>query len=355
MRKLALVVVGVCLGAILAEVAARQLGAAETYARLVSDATADTPDRWVSHPFFPFAGVPNAEYTFRNSGERGEPLIEHVRTNEVGYRSHPFPGAKSRREYRVVALGGSTTYGVTASNAETWPELLEGMLQARHPEREVRVFNLGTQRGSTTYSVVTLGLNGIHLDPDLVITYHGCNDIAALGAANYRWDHAHFYQDLAPERVWRGFLRNLPRSLLGARALVVAADAADKALAVNVLAREVDAPRRAHGDPLHGVQGILANLDTIASIARGQGATALFSTFQFKDGRTQAYKRLNDIFRGHFDTNEYLYVDQDALLPDFDRSLQIDLCHFTQQGRVLVARNFAAYIETNRLMDRGTE
>ena len=74
--------------------------------------------------------------------------------------------------------------------------------------------------------------------------------------------------------------------------------------------------------------------------AAGQGAEVLFSTFQFLDGATAGRVALNETLRTFFEDGDFDWVDQDALIPDGDRRLMIDDCHFTGAGRALVARNF---------------
>jgi len=44
------------------------------------------------------------------------------------------------------------------------------------------------------------------------------------------------------------------------------------------------------------------------------------------------------------------YVDIDARIPDGDRSLQVDECHFTDAGREIVADSFFRHIMEHRLL-----
>ena len=46
------------------------------------------------------------------------------------------------------------------------------------------------------------------------------------------------------------------------------------------------------------------------------------------------------MLRNLFETESIPFVDQDALIPDHDRSLQYDECHFTAAGDAAMAANF---------------
>jgi hypothetical protein len=95
-----------------------------------------------------------------------------------------------------------------------------------------------------------------------------------------------------------------------------------------------------------------AHLRTMDAVARGYGAATLFSTFQFYDGK-QGFNRLtNATLRALFDAHGLAYVDQDALIPDYDRSLQFDECHFTHAGDELMAENFFRKIVDEGFLNR---
>jgi hypothetical protein len=97
-------------------------------------------------------------------------------------------------------------------------------------------------------------------------------------------------------------------------------------------------------DPALVASRIKPHLRTIDAVSRGRGGRALFSTFQFFDGESEQARVMNKALREAFEGNSFEYVDQDRLIPDRDRTLQIDACHFTRKGRELVARNFFDHI-----------
>lgn len=306
--------------------------------------------RYVSHPFLPYSGRPSSRFELYNGPERTPEIIV---TNAFGFRAHEFPVEKAPNDFFVLAFGGSTTYGYKAeSNAATWPELLERKLADRYPNRRIRVFNMGVDMATTAFSVVNLSLIGVHVRPDLVIVYQGYNDLAALGYSTFRSDHSHFYKDIDPMEASRGIQLGMPRALLRSYAIYYATGALDTYFGVNDLMQTARRPNESPDpDRLRGIETTLANLRTIEAIARGRGAQALFSTFQFTyESRQPEYQRFNEALRTFFRANGMNWVDQSALIPDEDPTINVDDCHFTPKGRGLVVQNFYEWIVANDLI-----
>lgn len=349
--RLSLVLGGLGLGFVILEVVLALVLLLSSHPGAFDTATPAESMRWVPHPFQPFAGRPNASFQLRND----DGSAENITTNAEGFRTHEFPDEKQPGDFVVVCLGGSTTYGFKVDgNANTWPERLEAMLAERYPERRVRVYNLGVDMATTAVSLVNLALHGIRLDPDLIIVYHGYNDLDALGAVDFRTDHAHFYRDIPTDVAATSYQARLPRWLRWSFTFTVATGALDRASGVNDLAVAAQMPRHEHADPLFGFDAMLTNLDSIRSVASGRGAQTIFATFQFRDGEIDPLIReFNDALRAFFAHRGYDYVDQDALMPDLDATLQVDPCHFTQKGRDMMARNYFTHIVERGLLEPG--
>jgi len=308
---------------------------------------------WVAHPFLPYVGNPGRRFDIHWTDPEGRTTyIVDVQLNSRGFRTHEFPDRKMDDDLVVVCLGGSTVWGAVApTNAETWPELLEAKLQEAHPTRNVRVYNLGMSGGSTAVSVVNLAIIGVPLQPDLVIAYGGINDTGPVAMHDYKTDQSHYFVDFVPESNWLGFHYELPGWLRSSRVAVYAATWLDSIGGANSLMERVtrESDPNDHAPPEVAIERTFANLLTIHSIADGHGARALFSTFQFFDPSVLPYP-LNDGLRRAFAANGMDYVDIDARIPDGDRSLQVDECHFTDAGREIVADSFFRHIMEHRLL-----
>jgi len=99
-----------------------------------------------------------------------------ISINSKGFRGREIPAEKGDT-YRIVALGESTTFGVTL-NAEDrpWPVLLEQMIRERlKPRRPVEVINAGIPGYRIDQNLHRLPTDILPLKPDMIISYHGIN------------------------------------------------------------------------------------------------------------------------------------------------------------------------------------
>lgn len=112
-------------------------------------------------------GVPYLNYTLN-------PHSEDV--NARGIRGELVQVPKPAGVYRIVALGGSTTYGHGLKAEEAWPAQLQRILRDDYGYAHVEVVNLGVPGFYSLDSVVSLATRGLAHEPDLVITYDGLND-----------------------------------------------------------------------------------------------------------------------------------------------------------------------------------
>ena len=96
--------------------------------------------------------------------------------NVWGYRG-PTVGRKQAGELRVLALGGSTTFGYGVHWQEAVPAYLEGLLKQQNaiPGHPVTVVNLGYNgEGAHSYKYTLQDYE--YLNGDAVIFYTGYND-----------------------------------------------------------------------------------------------------------------------------------------------------------------------------------
>lgn len=98
-----------------------------------------------------------------------------VSINSHGFRGREIPAAKESA-YRIVALGESTTFGVTMEKDDKpWPELLEQMIRDRiQPGRPVHIINAGVPSRNLKENLERLP-EILALQPDMIISYHGFN------------------------------------------------------------------------------------------------------------------------------------------------------------------------------------
>jgi lysophospholipase L1-like esterase len=104
-------------------------------------------------------------------------LIESpIDINGKGFRGREIAGDKGAN-YRIVALGESTTFGFTVTAADRpWSERLEQLIHDRLKlPRPVEVINAGVPAFDLNNNVARLPVDILALKPDMIISYHGLN------------------------------------------------------------------------------------------------------------------------------------------------------------------------------------
>jgi hypothetical protein len=92
---------------------------------------------------------------------------------------------KSNGEFRILFLGGSTTY-------QPWPFLLESALSRKFANVNFKIINAGAGGYTSQENLADLIFSGFIYEPDLVVAYLPINDIyQAAQYPNYRRDYLH--------------------------------------------------------------------------------------------------------------------------------------------------------------------
>jgi len=140
-----------------------------------------------------FASLPQLEKASREGKVGGSPAISHHRYlgyiptpnyrdgknrhNALGYRGDEIAQPKPAGEFRIVALGGSTTYTTRVDDYRlAYPELLETELKERG-YTNVNVINAGVSAWESWNLLIEFQLRTLDLDPDLIVIYAGYNDL----------------------------------------------------------------------------------------------------------------------------------------------------------------------------------
>lgn len=124
--------------------------------------------------------------------------------NELGFRGKPPD--PSHRRIRIVAIGGSTTYGVKVNDDETWPAALEGELGERY-----EVLNLGVPAHGTTEHLAMLAFHVKELQPDIIVLNTGLNDLHVLHSPGLRSDYSNVHAKMVIGNLGQCFENKLPR------------------------------------------------------------------------------------------------------------------------------------------------
>ena len=119
-------------------------------------------------------------------------------TNNLGYRNtKDFDFKKEANVFRILALGGSTTWGYLLENPDdTWPSQLEKILNDALSEKSdidrIEVINGGLNYGTSAELLLHYLFRDRYLDPDIVIIHTGGNDAKLLLFHDYNPDYSFF-------------------------------------------------------------------------------------------------------------------------------------------------------------------
>jgi len=97
--------------------------------------------------------------------------------NSEGFRGPEFNKDKPDNTYRIIAVGGSTTFGSGVTDENTWPRILEKKLQDISESKNIEVINTGTSAITSFNESKLIKEKLIHYKPDLLIVYDGNNDM----------------------------------------------------------------------------------------------------------------------------------------------------------------------------------
>jgi len=153
-----------------AEISARLLEAYGHYAPKRS-----VPAYMGPNPFLFSTLIPNRRTALGGGGS--------VEVNSLGFRGAEIAVEKPPGTFRIVALGGSTTFGYhlsIKSTQDTYPYKLEQELRRRLPARQIEVVNAGVPGYTMRMSLLNFVTRITWLDPDMIIVYHGANDASAF-------------------------------------------------------------------------------------------------------------------------------------------------------------------------------
>lgn len=116
------------------------------------------------HPYLSVSLKKNAQINFRE---------QSIRTNDQGFRVTSYPDIPVNSSQKViVCLGGSTTFSTMVSDEDSWPFMLQQQLGPNY-----KVYNLGSPGYSSMEAIIQMTMIVPELQPDIIINYHGWNDI----------------------------------------------------------------------------------------------------------------------------------------------------------------------------------
>ena len=116
-------------------------------------------------------------------------LPEPGRINNHGFRGPDFESQKPPGVFRVVCMGGSSTFGYTDRDEGTYPYLLQKAFDEHPSAMRVEVINAGIPHFNTDHLVAALETEILSWSPDVITLYCAYND-ATYPLAENGWQAA---------------------------------------------------------------------------------------------------------------------------------------------------------------------
>jgi lysophospholipase L1-like esterase len=331
------------------------LATADQYDRYVLFTSIKPEDyAWTPHPYLGYSPTPN----YRKGG---------TFHNSLGYRNNEFPLEKPPGVYRIVALGGSSTYDVRIEdNDKTFTAQLEKVLKEKYGYQSVEVINAGVPGYNSWEVLINLEFRVLDLDPDLIIVYEGTNDVHArmVEPSSYRGD------DSGRRQIWR-----VPRVPLWEHSALL-----------RILSRKMNFTRQVSVDDFVSPSTYLSwpfeyrlnedgidpseilkqnppifyrrNLENMIAVAREHGVNIMFSTWAYspyfndyasKEAYQQGFEENNRVMKEVANQNQIPVFDFASMMPQ-DPSYWADGRHSNEAGAMLKASLFAEFIDNEGLI-----
>jgi len=152
-------------------------------------------DLFEPHPYLTGMPLKNAKVSVE--GKSYTHNSEGFRNSEI---DHP------KKKFRIIAMGGSTTYGTNVCDWETWPHYLDSLLP-----QEIEVLNFGVAGHSSIEHLIMASLLIPEYKPDLVLLHCGLNDLRNLFIKDLKSDYSDFHAPQLEGVLGFCYLNKLPR------------------------------------------------------------------------------------------------------------------------------------------------
>lgn len=303
--------------------------------------------------------------------------------NSIGLRGEEIEIPKPEEEFRIMCIGGSTTYTPNVENYKlSYPNLLQESLSGAG-YGHVNVINAGMLSYTTYESLINLQLRLLDLKPDLIIIYHAVNDVHARlvwPPEAYKADNSGYRQSIYEQNlnhgssIWTYF--NLGRILTANKNSYNSQQAKKRreGLAPSSKFYELRYQRIMKtypegvfkeasvsqmfkvNKPIHFER----NLNYMISLAQSENVEVMLSSFAFCpdtiQNSTYAFPALKKAIHEHNTVLKQISKERNVLLFDFankfpqNREYYSDDIHVNEKGSKLKSKLFGEFIISNNLL-----
>lgn len=231
---------------------------------------------YLPHPSLGYVMRPN----FERSSEK--PRVQWT-INSHGFRGEQLALPKPEGTFRILCVGGSTTFGTGVRvDEDAYPARMQTILREKlPPDIDVEVGNFGVPGYTTADTLVNLALRLPEYDADLVIVYHAANDALMAQTEGFQPDYTHAVrvwstQQISPVERFMVEHSRLYAHLTNARERFAERNLRDLVFVEGFDERHVPSDKFMNRE---GVDVFLRNMRSIVDVVRGQGRRVLLQTF----------------------------------------------------------------------------
>ena len=297
------------------------------------------------------------------------------RNNALGFRGEDISADKPEGVYRIVAVGGSTTYSVDVEDyRDSYPHQLGDYLRDGGFDH-VEVINAGAGSYTSYQNFMNIQFRVLPLQPDLIIDYQGYNDIHArivYPYSDYRGDNSGYIAPFVTDTIMPDILEySTALRIIGIRANLTKPHSALEwhrfklstssrrddffsqwrtgAYPSGIFAEASAMDMLLNNPPIH----LERNLESMVALANQHHVGLLLVTFatstEFNlppvasEEYIFALKQHNDLARAVAERSDTPLFDLASVFPD-DRSLFTDGRHMTVEGNRIRAQLIGDFI-----------
>jgi len=308
------------------------------------------------HPYLNYYGTPS--YTSSDS------LNMH---NSLGYRGPEIILPKPQGVYRIVTIGGSSTYDTEIKDwHDDFARQLQQELQKKYNYSKIEVVNAGLGGWTTTESLINLEFKLLDIEPDLIIINHNANDLNLrfVNPSAYKSDNTGRIHQWKPNPVPLLFKSTLVRLATGINPVSNLGQVIlNPKTGVNLVSTTGYVPQL-NGTPMETLQKnkpvyFERNLESMVAIVRAHNVSVLLATWAHSSKKNDfaalphweyGFKEMNELIKKVGISHEVPVYDFAAEAPD-EAEYWADGVHMNEEGAALKARLFAEFISANTLID----
>lgn len=272
--------------------------------------------------------------------------------------------------YRVVALGGSTTYTIAVEdNEKTFSGQLEKILRRKYGYKNVEVINAGVAGYDSWESLINLEFRVLDTDPDLIILYEGTNDVHArlVMPEVYRGDNSGRRRqwDAPAVRFYeQSYLYRIVTRMLGWREQVSLGTFVDSkaylGFGANIRSNEIEGRELLKKNPPVYFRRNIVNMIAVTRAANIRIMLATwahspyFGDYASSVSYQEGFRENNEVVKAVAEAYKVPLFDFAEVMPQ-SKAYWADGRHVNEMGALAKGELFAKFIHENKLIDKRYE